>query len=131
MSGWISTKYFSEGVDFFQRNKIMQEYADSKWDLCKAYLCGRHRITRNGIIISEKVKDQLGLILFPMIFVTATKGYSESAKFIMMDERVTHYLFSDVTTKYVAKKIKLEEHMPDYTQDIWIEIIRAKKTINN
>lgn len=111
MAEWISTRKFSDGVKFEQRIEIMQKYKDEKWDLAKQFLGGRNKITKNGILISEKVKQQLDIDLFPMIFITATKGYMDAgcARFMMMDERGTNYLFGESTTKYIAKKAKLEE----------------------
>ena len=110
MAEHIPTRYFSESLTMHERWEIMDKYSDEKWDLAKRFLGGRQRITKNGIIISAKAKEQLDIDLFPMIFITAKKGYMAAgcARFMMLDERGTNHFFGDKITRYIGKKVKLE-----------------------
>ena len=120
---WLSSRFFSDYVDYETIYKIRHKY--DGWDVPTYYFGGRNKITNNSIKLTEKVKEQLGLELFPLLIITATKGYMDAgcAVFAMFDKKQKLYLFSSHMRRHLNKSTRLQLNHYSYEQDQWIEIV--------
>jgi hypothetical protein len=107
---YISNYCFSSSVSFEQKNKIFSEF-NSEWDFVKNFISHKHKITVSAIQLSEIIKPQLGLNLFPLIRTCAIKGYKYDGQmqFYMLGIGEHNYYYFDYPRKFYNKKgIKLE-----------------------
>lgn len=107
---YISSYCFSSSVNFEQKNKIILDF-DDEWNFVKNYISQKHKITVSAIQLSEMIKKELGLILFPLIRTCAIKGYKYDGQmqFYMIGIGEHNYYYFDYPRKFYNKKgVKLE-----------------------
>ena len=81
------------------------------WKFIKNFISQKHIITNSAIVLSNKVKEELGLDLFPLIRTCAIKGYKYDGqmKFYMIGVGEYNYYYFDYPRKFYDKKnISLE-----------------------
>ena len=101
----IPRRYFSDTIDFDTRYKLIEDYSDELWDNAKMYLSETKKITTSAIKVSEVIKRNLDIELFPLIIKMATKGFDVAggtAAFMMIDKMGREYLFADRAKDYKA-----------------------------
>jgi hypothetical protein len=105
---WISGRYFSAGCDFAIKVRVSSLFGTKDWKYAYDHLSERRTISPNALKLALKIKEELGIEVFPLINVTATKGYMDAGCAVfMMYSRDGYYLFDDETRKYLLKKSKL------------------------
>ena len=107
----IPTRYFSTAIDFDLKDKIIEKYSGKEWDYPRQLLSETQNITASAVRISEVMKANLDLDLFPMIVKVATKGFDMSggsAAFLMYSKNAKCYLFDDRAARYKAMKGEYE-----------------------
>lgn len=104
--GYISKRNFNYGIDYDLQYKIQANYPSPDWDFARSFYSERHKITMSAIRLSEKIKKELDIDVFPLIRTCAIKGYSQDGQmqFYMLGINTHCYYYFDFPRKWYDKK---------------------------
>lgn len=107
---YLSRRYFNERISYEQYHKIIDNYSDG-WECVKTYISESHPVTVSAIRLSEKIKKELDIDVFPLIRTCAIKGYKHDGQmqFFMIGKGEYNLYYFDCPRKfYDLKSSELE-----------------------
>lgn len=107
--GYLPKRYFTFR-DYELMYKIQTSYPESEWAWARSHVSENKKISQSAIALAERVKNELGIEVFPLISTVAIKGYRDSGqcKFKMYGKEQYNACYFDYPAKcYKSKKGKL------------------------
>ncbi len=122
--GYISKRCFNLGIDFRQQYEIQTSFPFPEWDWARAHNDYKHTISTSAINISKRIKEELGIDVFPLILTVAIKGYKSNGQmqFKMFGiGRNNEYYFDYPAAFYKKKGYKLSLETDSFDNVISLE----------
>lgn len=106
----MPTRYFTDTFSMTERWEFIDKYSDAKWDFAKSHITHRDRVSKSAIYLVERVEQELGIKLFPVLIRIACKGFDISGgthSFSMIDDKQEEYYFDCRASYYTQKRMEI------------------------